>query len=289
MGTLKRAFDILLYTNVWIAGAASALYLYSHYMMHGQFGESYVPLLILTTCTWLYSLHRFIGLRKVEILDKEDRFFKIKDLEKTIFTIGVISLLISAGLAFTLSLNQLLVLSAPGILSLLYVLPVFKNRKRLRDINYVKIFIISLVWAGLTVVLPAATAIGLASYLLIIVLAIERFLFIFAITLPFDIRDIVVDRLTGVETISARMGASKTLYLSVCLLLICTLLILLLCLTNYLPWMYLTIHLLVNLLTAGSIGLALRNKHDWYFTGLIDGTMYLPFLLLFLYLISYAW
>ena len=169
----------------------------------------------------------------------------------------------------------------------LYVLPVFKNGNRLRDINFIKIFVISFVWAGLTALLPIAKETFPTPNNITTMLFLERFIYIFAITLPFDIRDQEVDNLSGVKTIAARLGSRYTLLLCFILLVIDTLLN---ChLTNLgvgyfgTPIVYCT----TNAVTMVIIILALRMKHDWFYTGGIDGAMYIPLLIwLLFYLMS---
>lgn len=278
MGILSRAVDFVLYTNVWIAGAAMALYMYttSLFSNTGIIELDNAALFLLANCTWLYSLHRFIGLQKVGPVDNENRFYKIKQLQKPILVVSVLAFILSMGLLLTLQKSQILVLLIPGALSLLYVLPVFKNGKRLRDLHFLKIFIIAFVWAGLTVLLPAAVDTLPKVNSVLITLFVERFIYIFAITLPFDIRDEEVDKITGVKTIAARLGSRYTLYLCFALLVISTLL------NVYLSYLGVgfrgtpTIYFATNAITMGLIILALRKKHDWFYTGGIDGAMYLP-------------
>ncbi len=280
MGVLRKAIDIVLYTNVWIAGAAMALYIYTNHFLTGNLVVDNTALFLLANSTWLYSLHRFIGLQKVGPLDKEDRFYKIAQLKTTIFVVSAIAFIISIVLFFQLSKSQIIILLIPGALSLLYVLPIFKNGKRLRDLHFVKIFVISFVWAILTVVLPASSERLQLFDKLFIVLFLERFLYIFAITLPFDIRDLEVDQLTGVKTIANLIGKNKTLYLSLFLLISCSLLMCHLSFLGQLSTTHLFIHIGTNLITYGLIGLATHQTHDWFFTGGIDGAMYIPLLLL---------
>lgn len=283
MGLLSRAVDIVLYTNVWIAGAAMALYMYTRYLITGYLEIDNAALFLLANCTWLYSLHRFIGLQKIKSIDREDRFFKIKKLQTLILFVSVFAFISSVGLLFTLRKSQIIVLLIPGILSLLYVLPVFKNGNRLRDLNFVKIFVISIVWAGLTVLLPAAAHGPPTFDTLLGTLFMERFLYIFAITLPFDIRDERVDRLAGVKTIAARIGLWNTLRLSIVILTICLLLMTGLYYYQHISNLSLGAYLFTYLFTSILVSLALAQKHDWYYTGGIDGAMYLP--LIFLYLL----
>ena len=214
MGLLRSTIDFILYTNLWISGSASALYIYSSFLLTGKLEFDFTALFIMVNCTWLYSLHRFIGLQKIKEIDKQSRFHKIDTLKTAIQVVGIISLFATAALGFTLTRQQLAVLVLPGIMSLLYVLPILTKGRRLRDLNYLKIFVISIVWAMLTVALPSAKQlIGLSSSTQSI-LFLERFLFIFAITLPFDIRDLSVDKLMEVKTIPAALGINCLLYTS---------------------------------------------------------------------------
>ena len=79
-----------------------------------------------------------------------------------------------------------------GFVSVIYGLPIYKNGShlfRLRDVPGLKIFLIAFVWSYVTEGLPALIN-GEPIYYLAL---FERFLFIFAITIPFDIRDVNYD------------------------------------------------------------------------------------------------
>jgi len=280
MGIISKFIDFFLYSNIWIAGSAAALCVYTQYVLCDLFVLDHRALFLFTTCTWLYSLHRYIGLQKVKAINKEDRFFKIKQLQRTIFIIGGISFIISSILIFYLTWLEIFVLILPGILSMLYVLPIFKGGTRLRDMDYIKVYTIALVWGGLSVLFGAAGPAGCFQSSILFTIFIERCLFIFAITLPFDIRDLKIDKLINVKTIPAKIGIPKTKVLCFLLLTICSLLLTGLYFYGLLPLNILGIHLLTNILTILIILLAIHKKHDWYYTGLLDGTMYFPLLFL---------
>ncbi|NJN33941.1 MAG: UbiA family prenyltransferase [Saprospiraceae bacterium] len=95
-----------------------------------------------------------------------------------------------------------------GTVSLLYILPIFKGR-RLRDFSYLKIILISLTWASVVVWIPTA-AVGRGFSVIEVLLFLEKMAFIFAITLPFDIRDSTSDAAAGVKTIPLSIGVEKT-------------------------------------------------------------------------------
>jgi 4-hydroxybenzoate polyprenyltransferase len=106
-----------------------------------------------------------------------------------------------------IDLHILLLSAAAGVVALAYSLPVRKgSTARLKELGLAKIFLIAGVWAIVITILPALDAgESILSRDLVLLLA-ERFLFVFAITLPFDIRDRALDRASRIRTIPVRFG-----------------------------------------------------------------------------------
>lgn len=101
-----------------------------------------------------------------------------------------------------------------GILSLFYVVPLPFIKKSFREINYVKIYLIALVWSLIIVGLPFTESYGLEIDFKPFILAFTQcFLFILAITLPFDIRDLPFDKNNELKTIPLTLGIDKTIIL----------------------------------------------------------------------------
>ncbi len=284
MRYITKAFDFLLYSNIWIATAAAALYYYSKYYFTSDASLDLVGLFVFCTCVWLYSLHRFIGLRRVNIADSSYRYRQIHTYKVPFQVIAVISFVASLLLVTQLSWRQIFVLVIPGILSLLYVLPVFSRQRRLRDFHYIKLFVIAFVWGALTVLLPLDQCIDCYSYSSIFLLFLERAIFVFALTLPFDIRDLSIDRADGVKTLATTLGIKGVWLTSLILLVFSSMLFLYLFATHQIGAPILYIHLTTNLLTLLCVMLAFWRQHDWYYTGLLDGAMFLPFLFLWMFL-----
>src|SRR6185369_13593853 len=107
-----------------------------------------------------------------------------------------------------------------GFISLAYSVPVLaKGSKNLRGVKLLKIFLIMYVWAASTVVMPAVGTELPIFQRDVVLLFIERALFIFAITLPFDIRDYESDIKNKVVTIPGIIGIRSTRVLAfTCLL-----------------------------------------------------------------------
>jgi len=97
-----------------------------------------------------------------------------------------------------------------ALVALLYFVPFGKGRDHgLRRIGWIKIFFVAFVWSFVTV-FPVALQLKPALSLETAGLFLERFLFIFAITLPFDFRDIRIDMANGIKTFPVLLGENRT-------------------------------------------------------------------------------
>ncbi len=85
---------------------------------------------------------------------------------------------------------------------------------RLRQIPFLKIFLVSITWSATTVLLPVIHH-GMSLDAHVWMVLFERALFVFAITIPFDIRDMMVDKRQGLKTIPLFIGERKSRMISV--------------------------------------------------------------------------
>ena len=108
--------------------------------------------------------------------------------------------------AFQQELKILLASAILGILTLLYAIPLGKNRQNLRNIGGIKIFIIAVVWAGVTAIIPLMNRISPEE---LGITFFQRFFFVIAITLPFEIRDLRFDA-GNLHTIPQQIGIDNT-------------------------------------------------------------------------------
>ena len=117
-------------------------------------------------------------------------------------------------LTFLIEYRVLLWLLALGLLTVLYALPLvpinstIKHVRGLRAISGIKIYIIAFIWSAVTVIVPIVNEdMNLNSDLLIIV--IQRFLFVLVLMLPFEIRDLSMDN-RSLATIPQTIGIMQT-------------------------------------------------------------------------------
>jgi len=95
--------------------------------------------------------------------------------------------------AFGFHCSAFVLIIAICALSFFYIVPLlFANGKNLRDIPHLKAYLIALVWTMASVVLPAMESDTFFSGRTFQLTA-SNFLFILALTIPFDIRDIHLD------------------------------------------------------------------------------------------------
>ena len=104
-----------------------------------------------------------------------------------------------------------------GFLTLFYSGLDFGHKKhhyKLREIPYLKIFLITSIWSVSTILLPVIQSGNEILNSRVVLLFAERFLFIFAIAIQFDIRDMQADRRAGLKTIPLLIGQHKAAILS---------------------------------------------------------------------------
>ncbi len=103
------------------------------------------------------------------------------------------------------------------LLTLLYTLPFFPNRKNARNWAGIKIYMVALCWVGVTLILPVINAeIAITSdfYLK----CIQRFILVFVLILVFEIIDLKYDD-PHLQTVPQQIGVARTKWLG-CLLLV---------------------------------------------------------------------
>jgi len=268
---LHAFLDLIFYGNFWIALCAASMVIQTNFLLNAEYIIDPITYLVFGGTLFIYGIHRAVGISRLEDFLAEKRYAVIYDYRNHIRIYAVLGLLISTFFFFTLDRTTQLYLIIPAVLSAAYVIPIF-GKKRLRDFNDIKIFLIAIVFGSLTVLLPNVFLEGPWNLPIIIVFA-ERCLFIFLLTLPFDIRDLKVDSYANVKTLPGRLGVNKVKTLMV----IVAVLIFACVLTNISLGFYNTgSSIAIFLSTSISLLAGIKShpeKHDYYFTGVIDGMM----------------
>lgn len=286
-------YDGLIYSNVFIALSAVTLFA-STFALWNLKIESTSTLLVVFSGTFiLYNLSRLVSLKNLGKVFQTPRLQWMLSRIPKIISWNAISGLVFLVSFFTMPSEYRRGFLLVGLVALLYAIPVF-GFKRLRDIPYIKIFLIAGVWAYLTLAWPLMAE-GV-EWRLWIFPFVERFLFILAITIPFDVRDSEMDQAYGLKTLASLFGSVRALRVAGIILI--SLALLNLGALAFPQWFAQNLLEFSNPILFGeekflfsaavyTIGAfvvfySLNQKQDVYFFGFIDGLMFLLGLGLFL-------
>lgn len=157
----------------------------------------------------LYCLHRYISFLVVDQDSSSERILWLRNHGKILIGGVVLGMLIGAVCLYFLPLMVILRVSLVIPIGVMYTIPVVRHH-RIRDLPYIKIFLVAFLWTYLSVYIPR--------YIEDISLSadhwIESIFFFIAITLPFDTRDIGIDRARYVDTFATLLGEKQTLLLA---------------------------------------------------------------------------
>lgn len=218
--TLKASFNTFVFSNIFIGLSAVTLSLSSYLILAPR--DLYrisLSLLSFIFFSTLFVYNYYITSYSFSMVKPSLKDKWIMENEKQVKVICFLSL---AGITYSalfLKTEQILFLLHLGILSLLYIFPVRLGSFEfyLRKLPLIKIFVLTYVWASVTVFLPASDVGRLKDFQTFLVF-VERFLFILALAIPFDIRDFEKDKRENVITIPGVLGIQNAKVVSILLL-----------------------------------------------------------------------
>lgn len=151
------------------------------------------------------------------------------------------------------------------LLTLLYTLPFFPNRKNARNWAGVKIYIVALCWVGVTVALPVIDA-GIPLTSDFFLKCVQRFLLVFVLILIFEISDLRYDD-SHLKTVPQQIGVTQTKWLGFFLLTVFCLLEIFHLETNdhlHRTDFPVSLQLIIALITAGFLYFSDEKKPKYY-------------------------
>ena len=135
----------------------------------------------------------------------------------------------------------------------------------MRDFDFIKIFCISFVWSYLFCIPLFVNDVDNSAYIFC-----EKALFIFAITIPFDIRDREVDRSVHLRTFGTVLGLKSALTFSLVCLLVCSGIVLVLHIEKIYSFADLVVLVLSYIATASLISNS-KSKSEFFYLAYLDG------------------
>lgn len=283
---LRQPLDLLLFSNIFIALCAVAQGMVTYHLL-GVKPDKYILALLFCSTLALYNFSIILSKPKKP---EESPFRRVRWVfshYRLTITLTIISILSIIPLSFFLSSTSLILLLGLAIISLGYSLPLFslqEKRYSLRNIPGIKLFLIAAIWALSCVLLPILEMESNNEIIITlndtIILIAKRFLFIAAITVPFDIRDLFQDKTNELKTIPVILGEKKALL--ICQSFLATYLILLFFFTDQFDSNYFALTI-CTIITGWLIFKSKWEKNEYYYFFFLDGTMILQLIFLLIF------
>ncbi|WP_410219829.1 hypothetical protein [Pedobacter sp.] len=284
----KRAgiqfLDFLLFSNLFIAICAAAQALVTYHLLKLE-PNLYIVGFVFCSTLLIYNLSMVLS---KPMHPEQSPFRRVRWIfghYKFIVFITILSgvCLIPLGL-FYLDIKGKLLMAFLGGLSFAYNLPLIrlKNKKiGLRNLPGIKLFLIALVWSFSCVLLPITEAESdpriHISWITTTLLVVKRFLFVCAITIPFDIRDLFQDKIYELKTIPVILGEKKAWIF--CQALLILYIVLLFFFSNKPDIDTIGLSLTV-ILTGWLIFKSNFKRNEYYYFLFLDGTLLLQYIML---------
>lgn len=286
MKYLQVILKSIVYSNLFIA-IASALQTELFQMLIFEKTNIHLSLLVFFLTFITYNFHRLYLLKKSKI-DTEKKQWLLIHFKKIVFLlslafVGVVFCL------FQISLNVLYLLLPLGIVVLAYVVDFgayFNTTKitKLKKVPFLKIFLISAVWSIATVLLSLSNNLAEVSFSIGLLFFVMQFLFVFMLTIPFDIRDIDLDKKNKIKTIPIYLGIGKSKNLMQVILLIHQLLVFLGYYFFSLNLVAFVIFSLINAFIYFFTKVKIEQKSEFYIGFVYDGIIILQAVLILIYM-----
>lgn len=277
---LRRLIDLLLFSNVFIACCAMAQGGLTYLILSLPINYRVLGILGCATLA-LYNFSMILARPEHPDQSPYRRVRWIFAHERSLWVWTSVALVGSLGFALFLHALSFLLLGIAGAMGLAYNLPVRRSTGRhwvgLRQLPGLKLFYIGLVWTMSCVLLPVTEAYQVG-YPIAWTQALQVmcwvFLFVLAITIPFDIRDVYQDSRYGLKTIPVMVGKHRSLLLSVFLLLVHM---------GWVGWSDYPIEIrgpltMVSLVCLFAILFQPRGRNPYYYFFVLDGMLLLQFL-----------
>lgn len=261
---IKKVLKILAYGNIWISLGAASLTLHSFFIFNWELDFLFLLMVFFATLA-SYNFQRVIRLPHIS----NERHAWVFGQKNVLWIVVVCSLIIASIIfLYLFSWFDLLYVSPLLLIGAFYALKfISKNGKgkALRDIPFIKIVLIGLSWGAVAVLLPAYLNEGLSVE--VWQLFSITILYVFGITIPFDIRDLHYDEAEK-KTIPQLVGVQNSKIIAMLLIIIAGLL--------YLFWFTETWYVLfVYMVSIVIIAFTNERRSELFFLLVVDGLLLL--------------
>lgn len=209
MKQARTALDFILYSNLFIGVCAVVLTFTNQLTVEGDIRFDTSCWFVLCSTIFTYCYLKFGNAETIPATTGHRHWAtKHNQLSKNLL---LLSLLATVCFFFLLNTNTKIIVLALAAFTALYGfvnIPVTNPKRKLRDFGLLKTFFVATVWSVTTVVVPLENSFVEPSMLVFLLL--RRFLFVLALTMVFEIKDMKSDAQDGLRTLPILFGVSTT-------------------------------------------------------------------------------
>ncbi len=280
MKKARQLLDFLLYSNLFIGACAVALAFTNQLTVEGSVNFDESIWFVFASTIFTYSYLKSNAGQNSSDNGHNQWALQHNQLSKNI---QLLSLIASACFFWWLPGQTKIIVLALGVFTAFYgfvKIPFLKPDRKLRDYGLVKALFVAAVWSVTTVIVPLQNS--AVEPAMMVFLLLRRFMFIAALTLVFEIKDMASDRQYGLKTVPMVAGITNTKLLAQFVLFA-------LIVINLVQYFFFDVALMnmvaVNLSLLVSIACIQPLKEEtpevWYYL-VIDGLMILQFIFVYL-------
>ncbi len=206
MMKINLILKALINSNIFVSSCALTLALSSEILLESS--NINVCVFVFFACLFTYNFQRIVRIKKG---DKHKRKEWTENNLQLIHSLIIIGAIISIYFFIKFNLTTQIIIIFSGFISIVYPFII-------RDKPYCKIFAITSVWTISTMLLLISEN-NLPFNKTIALHLFYRFIFVFVITIPFDLRDLKYDK-KNIKTIPTLLGFQKSKFLVFILLIV---------------------------------------------------------------------
>lgn len=216
MKALRQIFDFYINSSIHVSLAVVSMSWLTLLEFQALNDKSILYFIFFASVTG-YNFVKFFGLAKFH-------YRSLANWLKFIQVFSLISFILMCYYVLQIHIKTFIYLFGLGLITFLYAIPflprrfLFDEKQNLRSVGGIKIYVIALVWTGVTVFIPLINN-GVNISEEVYLTALQRFVFVIVLTLPFEIRDLRFDSLK-LATIPQKIGERWTKIIGVMLLVI---------------------------------------------------------------------
>ena len=200
MGWLRQLFDFYLDSSIHVALAVASLVGVTYITLDIPLDRNVAYFAFFSTVV-MYNFIKYGSAAKYYFIVRSSYVKLIQFFSFICFALMVLAM-------SKMRVEALVLTAILSLVSILYIIPFMFDRKNLRSLFGIKIYVVALCWSGVTVLIPFVNHTTALSFDVWMVF-IQRFLFVFTIILPFEVRDLQFDN-ENLGTIPQRIGIRNT-------------------------------------------------------------------------------